>query len=57
LPDAPYFYIDYEQMAERALDGLGPLHAEFRRACPFLGCNLSVTNIQGDWWGEGDDMI
>ncbi len=23
----------------------------------YLGCNLSVTNIQGTWWGEGDDMI
>ncbi len=23
----------------------------------YLGCNLSVTNFDGDWWGEGDDMI
>lgn len=23
----------------------------------YLGCNLSVTNFNGDWWGEGDDMI
>lgn len=23
----------------------------------FLGCNLSVTNFAGTWWGEGDDMI
>lgn len=23
----------------------------------YIGCNLSVTNIQGTWWGEGDDMI
>jgi hypothetical protein len=91
-----YFYIDYEQMPEKELAGLGYFHAEFRRACPFLGwapetpvnthpvnipnlereawannyviletkgrghyigCNLSVTNIQGTWWGEGDDMI
>jgi hypothetical protein len=91
-----YFYIDYEQMAESDLGNLGYFHAEFRRACPFLGwapeirvntphvnipnlereawennyviletkgrghylgCNLSVTNIQGTWWGEGDDMI
>ena len=32
-----------------------------KRACPgrghYLGCNLSVTNFQGTWWGEGDDMI
>ncbi|MEI6972139.1 MAG: DUF2961 domain-containing protein [bacterium] len=91
-----YFYIDYEEMDERELSGLGYFHAEFRRACPFqgwgpdiivnqppvnipnlgreawdnnyviletkgrghyIGCNLSVTNIQGSWWGEGDDMI
>ncbi|MGH7144058.1 MAG: glycoside hydrolase family 172 protein [Planctomycetota bacterium] len=23
----------------------------------YLGCNLSVTNFHGTWWGEGDDMI
>ncbi len=23
----------------------------------YLGCNMSVTNFQGTWWGEGDDMI
>ncbi len=23
----------------------------------YIGCNLSVTNFDGDWWGEGDDMI
>jgi hypothetical protein len=23
----------------------------------YLGCNLSVTNFHGRWWGEGDDMI
>jgi hypothetical protein len=23
----------------------------------YIGCNLSVTNFQGSWWGEGDDMI
>ncbi len=23
----------------------------------YLGCNVSVTNFQADWWGEGDDMI
>lgn len=23
----------------------------------FVGCNLSVTNLRGDWWGEGDDMV
>jgi len=22
----------------------------------YAGCNLSVTNFQGTWWGEGDDM-
>ncbi|MBN2309011.1 MAG: DUF2961 domain-containing protein [Candidatus Hydrogenedentes bacterium] len=23
----------------------------------YIGCNLSVTNFHGMWWGEGDDMI
>ena len=23
----------------------------------YVGCNLSVSNFQGPWWGEGDDMI
>ena len=23
----------------------------------YIGCNLSVTNFHGTWWGEGDDMI
>ena len=23
----------------------------------YLGCNMSITNFQGTWWGEGDDMI
>ncbi|MFC1736908.1 glycoside hydrolase family 172 protein [Candidatus Hydrogenedentota bacterium] len=23
----------------------------------YVGCNFSVTNFHGDWWGEGDDMI
>ena len=23
----------------------------------YIGCNLSVTNFQGTWWGEGDDMM
>ncbi|MYJ79832.1 MAG: DUF2961 domain-containing protein, partial [Caldilineaceae bacterium SB0670_bin_27] len=23
----------------------------------YIGCTLSLTNFQGTWWGEGDDMI
>ena len=23
----------------------------------YIGFNLSITNFQGTWWGEGDDMI
>jgi hypothetical protein len=23
----------------------------------YIGCNMSVANFQGTWWGEGDDMI
>jgi hypothetical protein len=31
------------------LDAVGKGH--------YIGCNLSVANFQGTWWGEGDDMI
>ncbi|NLS75731.1 MAG: DUF2961 domain-containing protein [Chloroflexi bacterium] len=40
------------------LDGAGNyviLEAEGRGH--YIGCNLSVTNFQGTWWGEGDDMF
>jgi hypothetical protein len=30
---------------------------ETRGCGHYIGCNLSVTNFQGTWWGEGDDMI
>ena len=30
---------------------------ETRGRGQYIGCNLSVTNFQGTWWGEGDDMI
>lgn len=30
---------------------------ETRGTGHYIGCNLSVTNFQGTWWGEGDDMI
>ncbi|MFC1736118.1 glycoside hydrolase family 172 protein [Candidatus Hydrogenedentota bacterium] len=23
----------------------------------YIGCNMSITNFEGGWWGEGDDMI
>jgi hypothetical protein len=23
----------------------------------YVGCNLSVHNLHGGWWGEGDDMV
>jgi len=23
----------------------------------YIGCNISVTGLKGQWWGEGDDMI
>ncbi|MHA1731555.1 MAG: glycoside hydrolase family 172 protein [Promethearchaeota archaeon] len=93
-----YFYIDYEIFEDEGDldDGVGYLHAEFRRENPFggwgdeiqvnspesdihnkerlawdnnyviveargrghyIGCNLSITNLHGGWWGEGDDMI
>jgi len=30
---------------------------ETRGRGQYIGCNLSITNLQGTWWGEGDDMI
>ena len=30
---------------------------ETRGCGHYIGCNLSVTNFKGEWWGEGDDMI
>ncbi len=23
----------------------------------YVGCNISIANFKGEWWGEGDDMI
>ena len=23
----------------------------------YIGCNISISDFQGTWWGEGDDMI
>ena len=31
--------------------------AETKGRGHYIGCNISVTNFQGTWWGEGDDMI
>jgi hypothetical protein len=31
--------------------------AETKGRGQYIGCNLSVANICGGWWGEGDDMI
>jgi len=30
---------------------------EAKGAGHYVGCNISVANFQGTWWGEGDDMI
>ena len=40
------------------LDGAGNyVILETEGAGHYIGCNLSVTNFQNTWWGEGDDMI
>lgn len=31
------------------LDAVGKGH--------YIGCNISVSNFEGSWWGEGDDMM
>jgi len=33
------------------------LIADIRGRGHFVGCNLSVHNLYGGWWGEGDDMF
>jgi hypothetical protein len=71
--DAFYYYIDYQKQDSPAagcarfhaqyrqtypcpkganyviLDAIGRGH--------YVGCNLSIHNRAGGWWGEGDDMI
>ncbi|MHB0877987.1 MAG: glycoside hydrolase family 172 protein [Anaerolineae bacterium] len=49
---------DREVNAMTNLDGAGNyviLDAEGRGH--YVGCNLSIDNQRGEWWGEGDDMI
>jgi hypothetical protein len=33
------------------------LFADIRGRGHFVGCNLSIHNLYGGWWGEGDDMF
>jgi len=33
------------------------LIADIRGRGHFVGCNLSIHNLYGGWWGEGDDMF
>jgi len=49
---------DGQQGAAVNLDGKGNyliMQAEGRGH--YVGCNLSVHNLGGGWWGEGDDMF
>jgi D-arabinan exo alpha-(1,3)/(1,5)-arabinofuranosidase (non-reducing end) len=40
------------------LDGAGNyLILDAKGRGHYIGCNISVTNFHGSWWGEGDDMI
>jgi hypothetical protein len=55
-PDAPYFHAQYRQefpcLGNKSyviLDAAGAGH--------YVGCNLSVLQGSGGWWGEGDDII
>ncbi len=66
IPEAFYFHAQYRQQYpcdgipgnDINLDGAGNyviLEAEGQGN--YVGCNLSIDNYAGGWWGEGDDMI
>lgn len=67
-----YYYVDYEAL-DAPPEEPTRFHAQYRQAFPceggnyvfmeaegqghFVGCNLSIHNRAGGWWGEGDDMF
>ena len=66
VPDALYFHAQYRQEYpcdgipgnDINLDGAGNYVILEAEGCGhYVGCNLSIHNEVGGWWGEGDDMI
>lgn len=50
--------VNHKRVDVPNLDGRGNyVLLDARGRGHYVGCNLSVTNLHGDWWGEGDDMI
>lgn len=68
-----YYYVDYEKHSAPLRDmgrfhaqyrqefpcqpGRNYLLLDARGRGHYVGCNLSIHNRAGGWWGEGDDMI
>jgi hypothetical protein len=68
-----YYYVDYERYDRLPEDtgrfhaqyrqeypcepGKNYVFVEAKGRGHYVGCNLSVHNRAGGWWGEGDDMI
>ncbi len=68
-----YYYVDYHRYGEAPADegrfhaqyrqafpcepGINYVFLEATGRGHFVGCNLSVHNRAGGWWGEGDDMF
>ena len=71
--EAFYYYVDYQQYDSAPKDtGRFHAQYRQAYPCPagknyafleaegrghYVGCNLSIHNRAGGWWGEGDDMI
>ncbi len=54
----PEIVVNREECNIPNLDGRGNyVILDARGRGHYIGCNLSVTNLHGTWWGEGDDMI
>ncbi|GIX06050.1 MAG: hypothetical protein KatS3mg115_0453 [Candidatus Poribacteria bacterium] len=49
--------LDSDQPDVNLSDADNYLILEAEGAGHYIGCNLSVHNLYGGWWGEGDDMI
>jgi len=67
-----YYYVDYQKLESLPATGRFHAQYRQAYPCPegqnyvfmeatgrghYVGCNLSVHNRAGGWWGEGDDMI
>lgn len=56
-PDLGRFHAQYRQEYPCKQDGQNYLFFEAKGKGHYVGCNLSIHQRSGAWWGEGDDMI